>query len=405
MGSHSTKGPSRFARLKLCPASYRREQALNAELGEEPSGPAAEFGTRSHKRLEDGIVLSLDPALMISPTATDEVILEGEYAGVAWMYAQQWLEDHPGGGVFPERRVDPGAYIGRDDMAGTADLTLLAPGFLEVVDFKTGRNVVEPDSAQNRLYLLGVLYEYWPDWAVPCPFQTIRSTIIQPSAAHPKGPTRSVDYTVDELIGFLQECRTAAYAADQPDAVAVPGEEQCKYCRARKEGRCSEYNAWALGETLGGAGVDVSQVPTDGAINAAIDPANLGTLEPLRLARMYELLPSLSNFADAVTAEVRNRLSRGETVPGYKMVRGTGNPKWKVDQKQVLKEFRGLKLKKAQYTKESLMTPLQCMKIKDLTEDQSAHIATLWERPEGALAIKPESDPAPSAFGWMETLK
>jgi hypothetical protein len=58
-------------------------------------------------------------------------------------------------------------------------------------------------------------------------------TIIQPRVEHPDGPIRSTRFTLVQLLDFADELIDAAHRTQAPDAPLVPGEAQCRWCKAK----------------------------------------------------------------------------------------------------------------------------------------------------------------------------
>ena len=245
MTSHAKLSPSKANRYLACPGSIREE----AKYPEEEGGPAAVDGTHSHYLLECCILGGLeDPSVAVGKTLKDH---EGEFTvdelraarvRMAIDYIKQrGKELGDDCEVIAEQRVDPDHFLGRKDMSGTADVQIHAPTarVLEVIDYKDGMNYVAvEDNPQLELYGLGALAAFKLPINVTYPFDTVRLTVIQPKLQL-KGmnPISFVEMPVSTLLAKIGRYVLGAAKTDMPDAELVPGESQCKYCRAK--GSCS----------------------------------------------------------------------------------------------------------------------------------------------------------------------
>ena len=142
-----------------------------------PSGPAAARGTAIHK------VAELRHQHKVIPIAIDGVPVTADMAAEADTYVA-WMGTLPGV-VFIEKPLKFSANI-----YGTADLVHIHEDILEVADLKTGRKVVEPDSAQLLTYGVMALDEFDP---IAGPFHYVRLTV------HQFGAARSHLVSVEEI--------------------------------------------------------------------------------------------------------------------------------------------------------------------------------------------------------------
>lgn len=383
MGNHARLSPSSGPRWLYCPASVPRTEALPDE-GD--GGPAAQWGTESHAYVEKAWECGLSPEFLHD--GSEEEREKAECAQEMYNYLVQRHTELKPVAVNVEMAVNPGKVAKVEDCYGTADGVVCSTTILEVVDLKTGRGIVEPDSVQLGLYLLGALNEYWPDRSNPCPFEEFLTTIVQPRAPHELGPIRTDSWTLEQLLKLEERLKDASIMVASGNPLANPGDGQCRWCRVK--GECPEYAQWMFGTTLEASGIQ----PDAGVAALELASATGGAhkLGSDQIAQLLQLRDSLISWLDAVGDEAMARLSRREPIPGYKLIRGTGRPAWKGEKDAVPKALRKLKLKKGQIFNDSLKTPLQVMKS-DLTEEQSKAITELWHRPEGALKVVPSTNP------------
>jgi len=390
---HDQFSPSASLQWLACPVSIPRTQGKS----EKDPHPSAQWGTDSHALLEKAINLGMPPLVF---TGSDQDSVEkAECAEVAWNYVQNHPQDWGPVVVRSEVQVDPGSVIGVKGVKGTADIIVVTNSLLEVADLKTGRHIVEPDSPQIGLYLLGALNDYWPNRALPCPFETFCGTIIQPRAPHINGPLRSKEYSLDELFALERAMELAVTQAQDPNAVGVPGEKQCRWCLAK--GDCSEHKQWMLEEIIGPTGITtVSQE----SIGAAIAVNTEQSIPADQLSHILSLGASLEAWLEAIRLEVKRRLEMRQQVPGWKLVKAQTRPKWILDEADLIKKFKGMRgVSIGKVTKLKVMTPLQAMRA--VSEEVAPKVEKLWERPEGTLTIAPQTDPRDDALGWVDTIK
>jgi len=181
VSAHARLGPSAAKRWMRCPGSVRE-----AAKYPDTAGAAAIDGTHSHTLLEHCLKHDLvDPMLLIGhPMADHEGSFEvdGERAArvqhaLAYIKRRKG-EAGPQMSIRAEEKVNPGEYIRRDDVWGTADVQLIFNDVLEVIDYKDGMTPVDAvESEQLRCYGVGALLPYIAGDGIP--FKTVRLTIIR----------------------------------------------------------------------------------------------------------------------------------------------------------------------------------------------------------------------------------
>lgn len=70
----------------------------------------------------------------------------------------------------------------------------------------------------------------------------IGAVVIQPLVTH---SPRITVYERRHITQAMKEMHDRVAASNNPNSPRVPGEIQCKFCRAASAGICKEYNAWA----------------------------------------------------------------------------------------------------------------------------------------------------------------
>lgn len=399
MTAHAPLSPSSAYRYMRCPGSVREQ----AKYPEKPSGPGAIDGTHTHTLLEHCVKQNLlDPMSLVGTTMTDHegsFIVDADRA----KRVQVALSHVAGIGgvstVISEQRVNPAHLLGRDDMSGTVDIQVHTFDTLHIIDYKDGMNeVVAKDNEQLELYALGVLAGFKLPVNVDYPFEFVTMTIIQPKLAVKGGnPITSHTMTVREVLDLIPKYVVGGAAVDKPDAPLVPGDKQCKYCRASG---CSARAQEALkmsGIAFPSLPAEVQQVSDQ---VAAQDPASM-TSDQLR--QILEAAPLMRQTIEQAEAEAQRRLESGQSVPGLKLVYGRGSQAWSIPEDQVVEKLKGMGVPKDAVYKTSVVSPAQAKKLvwtkrdgttKQLSERQLKTLETEYiAKLGGKLTVALESDP------------
>lgn len=395
---HAQLSPSSAHRWVPCPGSVREEAKYPSEG---TSGPAAIDGTHSHTLLEHCIKNDLmDPVMdCIGMQYTDH---EGTFTvdeeraqrvKMAIEYVRARKASAKTMAIRAEEKVDPGRWFGRDDMEGTADVQLIEDKLIEVIDYKDGMSPVSPvENLQLIQYGLGALFPYHEE-GHNLPFDNIRLTIIQPKLAV-KGmePITSWEVSVGDLFMMCDTIKSAADLTSHPNAPLVPGEVQCKWCRAK--GNCSALANKALQD----AQVMFGQV--DMAKQAADQEPTQLTNEKIK--EILEAKPLITEFLAAVEAEAMRRFETGQRVPGLKVVRGRGSRNWALPEEEMAAKLKAMGMPKDVIFPAKLISPAQVSKVswvkrsgdkKALSDRQIKTIeANYISKSQGKLTIALESD-------------
>lgn len=410
MTAHAELSPSRRHRWALCPGSIREE----AKFPEQPSGDAAVDGTHSHTLLEHCVKAALaDPSTMDGVRMKDH---EGEFVVTAdraerVKVAIDYITDRvtETGGlakVIAETRVNPHWFTGRDDLSGTVDVQIDGPDVLEIIDYKDGMGLVSPiGNLQLEQYAIGKLAECRLGHNVPSmyPWTTVRLTIIQPKLRTKGLPAiASVEMPIADLLARVPVLSDQAAATDKPDAPLVPGESQCKFCRAK--GSCKALADNAMKEI----GVMFQPTVTMADIaqqSADKDPA---TMDADQIRQILEAAPLMRQLLDAVEKEALRRMDAGQEIPGLKLVNGRGSRAWALPEDEMADKLIKMGIPKGAIYETKLVSPAKAEKLtwekRDgtkvaLTERQLKRMDQEYVvKMAGKLTVAPDSDSRPAVI-------
>ena len=407
MSDHAKLSPSKRSRWALCPGSIREE----AKYPEQDSGPAAADGTHSHTLLEHCIKNGLsDPMDQVGETFTDH---EGTFKVDADRAARvksaiDYIREQSMNGLFSvisEQKVDPEHLLGRKDLSGTVDCQIVGPDWIELIDYKDGMGVVSAEgNMQLEQYAYGVLAVYKLPVNGDYPFKTVRMTIIQPKLAM-KGmrPITSDEVPVSHLLANMGTIISQAAATDAPDAPLVPGDSQCKFCRAK--GSCSALANNVMKEV----GIMFQPVVTE-TLDVAQQSADKdpSTMDDAQIAQIMEAAPLMRQLLEGVEKEALRRLQAGQTIPGLKLVNGRGSRAWALPEEEMAEKLIKMGIPKSAVYETKLVTPAKAEKL--TWEKKDGTKVTLTERQlkrmdqeyvsklAGKITVVPESDGRPAVI-------
>jgi hypothetical protein len=407
MSAHAMLSPSKRSRWALCPGSIREE----AKYPDEGSGPAAIDGTHSHTLLEHCIKNGLsDPMDQVGQLFTDH---EGSFHVDADRAARvktaiEYIREHSASGLLPvisEQQVDPKFLLGRDDLSGTVDCQIIGPEWIELIDYKDGMGIVTAEgNMQLEQYAYGVLAGYKLPVNGAYPFDYVKMTIIQPKLAM-KGmkPITSHTVTVRSLLDNMGTIITQAAATDAPDAPLVPGDSQCKFCRAK--GSCNALASNVMKEVGIMFQPVVTQTLDVAQQSADKDPS---TMDDAQIRQIMEAAPLMRQLLEGVEKEAQRRLEMGQVIPGLKLVNGRGSRAWALPETEMAEKLIKMGIPKSAVYETKLVTPAKAEKLtwekKDgtkvaLTDRQLKRMEQEYVvKMAGKLTVAPESDGRPAVI-------
>jgi len=129
---------------------------------------------------------------------------------------------------------------------GTGDCIIVADDVLEIIDFKYGKGVrvYAEGNTQMRLYALGAIKRYGDLYDI----KQVRMTIMQPRiTAEPSTDELTVTALIDWAENYVKPRAALAF---EGEGDFNPGENTCKFCRAKEQCRArAEKNLALFDET------------------------------------------------------------------------------------------------------------------------------------------------------------
>jgi hypothetical protein len=305
-------------------------------------------------------------------------------------------------GLFPvisEERVDPEHLTGRKDLSGTVDCQIIGTDILELIDYKDGMGIVSAEgNMQLEQYAYGVLAGYKLPVNGAYPIDKVRMTIIQPKLAlRGMKPITSHEVSVRDLLANMGTIIAQAAATDKPDAPLVPGESQCKFCRAK--GSCSALASNVMKEVGIMFQPVVTQTLDVAQQSADKDPS---TMDDAQIAQIMEAAPLMRQLLEGVEKEALRRMQAGQVIPGLKLVNGRGSRAWALPEAEMAEKLVKMGIPKTAIYETKLVSPAKAEKLtwekrdgtkvtltdRQLTRMEQEYVSKL----AGKLTVVPESD-------------
>ena len=365
--AHAKLGASNAHRWLHCGGSVKAEQGFKDQ-----SSPFAYEGTCAHELSELVLLNGKEPQDWIGKSLVEnsEWIVDEEMANYVQVYTDYCRAIAKGADeTFIEQRVSYNDWV--PEGFGTNDFgaLFLKDKRIKIADLKYGKGVQvdAENNPQAMLYGLGTYAEF--SWLSE--FEWVDIAIIQPRLDH----ISEWSVSVKDLLKWAEWVSQRAEIALSDDAERVPGEKQCRFCKAK--GTCPALMKYTE-DIIMAEFDDLDDLPSP------------DTLTQDQLRQVLEHKGLIEGWLSSVETVVRERLEAGQDFPGFKIVEGRSLRKWgdEAEAEQKLKDLLGDDL----YTKK-MISPAQAEKA--LKKDQRKVLEDLIVKPAGKPTLAPESDKRP----------
>ena len=342
--------PSSASRWIACPASAR----LSLKVPYEESGEAAKIGTAIHSLSETCWQLDQDPMDFIGKTI-EGIVMTRENCEFALAHIRTVAALEAELGTIKVEQF--GVAFSNDlvRVAGTADVVAFNEdkSILEIADLKTGRQWVDADSPQMKIYALGVLKKY-----LGTSFETVRLTIVQPQT----GENRTHVMTAGELHDWADNVLMPAVNAAVKDTTEpTPSKDACQYCPAKMI---------CPAQTKALAAVPVT--------------ADITTLTPDQVADLLDKAELVEDFIAALRKQATKTLEAGGVLRGWQMAPKRPTRQW-TDDIKALKVLLEMGVPEEQIYETSIITPAAADKL--LGKDRKQVLDAVTKKVSSGLTL------------------
>ena len=310
---HALLSASGAARWLNCTPSARLEE----QFEESATSVYAAEGTLAHEfgelHLRKNIneideekllteVSKLEESDLYSPEMDEEV---DKYVTYVMEQLTEAKKKTPGAILLIEEKVDLTMFI--EDGFGTNDSIIISDGTMEVIDLKYGKGVKvdAKENSQLMLYGLGALIDHELTYDI----ENVRLTIVQPRM----NSISSWEISAKDLREWgFKEVKPKAMLAYAGEGIQKSG-SWCRWCKVKA--RCATFAAQNM---------KVAQH----------EFKNPHLLTDKQLIQVYEDMPQISDWINAVANYLLEEAMKGKKWPGYKLVEGRSNRKW-IDESKV----------------------------------------------------------------------
>lgn len=378
--SHALLSASGAIRWMSCPPSAR----LAEKVPPTPSSIYAEEGELAHElaeikirswyegwkkadetREEKKITSRLARLMPGNPGAFAEMSSEvDKYANYVIELYSEASEGDPVACMFTEVKSDFSRWV--PDGFGTTDQVILSGDRIDIVDLKYGKGI-QVDAQENfqmMLYALGIAETY----NITGREIQVKLHIVQPRINNWSTWSISLGELLDWAEGTLKPVALKAFRGE--------GEKKagswCKFCAVKAV--CREN-----------AEMNMSLAAYDFR-----DPDIMSTKE---LVEVFEKIPGLRDWAEAVGDHLLKEALAGKEVAGYKVVEGRSMRRW-TDEKGAAARLKQKKFKVSEF----MVTKLGGIgHIEGLVgkKDFPVLLGDFVEKPPGKPALVPETDKRP----------
>lgn len=259
---------------------------------------------------------------------------------------------------------------------GTGDIVIISDKYIEVIDLKYGKGVEvsAENNPQLRLYGYGALCEY--DWLYDLEY--ITTTIHQPRL----GNVSSENIFVDAMEEWIEETVKPVAALAFDGKGEYNAGEHCRFCKAK--GSCRKRTE-----------MNIESAKSDFDDPELLTEEEIGEI----LFKVDEFMKFASDIKDYALVQARDH---GKTFPGWKIVEGRSNRKYK-DEKELEKALKNAGYKPKDYQEKKLVGITKLEKV--LGAEGSEILKDHTIKPPGKPALVPLDDKRPEMNSAVEDFK
>jgi hypothetical protein len=269
--------------------------------------------------------------------------------------------------LFIEQRF----YIA-DDCDGTADLTIVGPDDIHVIDWKFGQGieVSAHENTQLMAYGWGAVKDLGQTGNYHLP---VNLHVVQPRLNN----FSSFETSVGELDRWVKHVLLPGLArAGQPNPSFNPSIETCRWCPRKQTCSARLQGAMKNAELVFAEHANLPDVPLDA------------------LQRLIPMAKEIEQVIKDLTLLAHQQLANGKEVAGYKLVRGRSNRAW-VDV-EAAGEYLSLHLEPEEMFNVTMVSPAVAEGLLDRARRKEDDFTSLIHKPEGKVTLALESDKRPA---------
>jgi hypothetical protein len=343
-----------------CPASLFGPQ-------EDQSSAYADEGTAAHSLAAECWLLGSEPASYVGKKVGEFEVTE-EMADAVQIFLDTitaTISRLSESGETPQVMIETQLVSEPfPDFGGTADCLVYTSAELVVIDFKYGAGVSVEVVGNLQLLCYAVLACVALDLAA----SNYRLVVVQPRKEHPDGPVREWAPSLGEFRSQTERIYNAIETATDGK---FSGGEHCRWCPRKVH--CPELYQLTIEQ----ARTEFKDVEAD--------------MTPERAAEVMQKAKAVSIYIDAVESWAHGQMEKGVSVPGFKLVYAYANREYCVDEPELLKRLKKLKVAKADAFVTTLKSPAQLEKVTG-----KEFVNAICDRALKGTTVVPETDNRPA---------
>lgn len=376
---------------------------MEASLPDHESKEAAE-GTRAHTAAAKWLQQIVAGGGVNPDTAWFD---DEEMQGHVYKYVDAVLraaQTYRGAGakvtILVEQPLPLDDVTGERGQKGTGDVVLIVEfpdrALVHVFDLKYGQGVeVDDDTPQLKVYAVAAVRKY----GLMLNFTHALTTVAQPRL---RSEFNTVEHEIKDLEAFgewvMGSATTALELVGNPAAALdylVPGDKQCRWCKAARNLSCPAYNEFnhqtVFGEIQAIDAPDVQPIGEDTFDGSPLDFHQ--RLLPLFMTRV----PMVEAWCSYVKAKTEQQLLQGHAVAGFKLVQGRMGARQWTNEQLVLTTLAANRVDRGLVMEPSVLkSPAQLEKaLKKAYPSVFNLLGDCITQAPGKPSVAPESDPRP----------